>query len=203
MNAGIQKLLSLSAQKLVISPSISVLTQVNQLADDHGRIGPVPSALLCSKILSSKNSNEPLHPVHQKAINALSLNIVRTVHIFPIAIAMKTFSSFAMAGHPFARRILSSLQDSWFENWNPASLENSFKRTKLKQPFVGNYDPRRESRAQMLFLNNLRTLCVEDLTEALKGIESLRKRSVPLEDLKRITKELEKELCRQQKLPKK
>lgn len=199
MNALVSKLLALSPNDLVISPSITVLSQLNQIADAHMRLGPVPSALICAKILdaATETANQ-LHPVHLKTLNALSHTLPRSVSELSTPLAIKSFSSFALAGHPAARQILSALQDKWFENWNPASVAKGSRRPKLKQAVFGIYslEDHNGTHAKMKFSGNLRALSTNDLSEFLRGIDSLRNRGVHVHDLKHIISACENEMFR-------
>ena len=203
MNAQVSKLIALSPKDLVISPSVSVLAQLNSLADNHMRVGPIPSALLCSKILASNKSPGALvlHPVLQKTINALSYNLTHTVPQFSTSLAIKTFNSFALAGHPLARRFLGSIQDKWFENWNPASVAKGSRRPKLKQAMVGIYDDDSNMKVKIKFTGDLRAISSEDIAECVNAIEFLRTRGVNFEDLSLITGEIKKEFSRRSSAP--
>lgn len=201
MNALVRKLLALSPNDLVLSPSVTVLSQLNQIADSHMSLGPVSCALICAKILdaSIETPNHLLHPVHLKTLNALSHTLPRTVSEFPTPLAIKSFSSFALAGHPAARQILAALQDKWFENWNPASVAKGSRRPKLKQAVFGIYsleDSYNGTHAKMKFSGNLRALSTNDLTEFLRGVDSLRNRGVHVHDLKHIISAFENEMFR-------
>ena len=136
MNAVVTKLCQMTRTELVRAPLISTLTDLNSVADRYLEIGPIPSALLLTKILDDV---QYLQPVHLKLINRLSTVVDVASSELPPPLAIKLFNSLHHYRHPLSRRILASVQSKWFDYWRPASVERGSRRPKLKQNFVGSY----------------------------------------------------------------
>ena len=140
MNGIVYRLLNVPAKLFTGTPSLSVLTDLNRIADQYGDLGPIPSALLVNKIAADMSAcGGKISPVHEKAFNALSVNVSNTVSHLPSNLAIQSFIHMVEIQHPSARRILSSLQDKWFENWNEASIAKGSRKPKKKQESVAIY----------------------------------------------------------------
>ena len=156
MNAVVARLLTLPAQQFIHRPSAAVRADLTVLADNYRSVGPIPSALLLSKLATDSVALKPVPPEHEKLFNAVSVTVCETAAQLPSNLAIQTFSSLCRIGHPTARTILSSIQDKWFENWNPASVAKGSRRPKLKQAVNGVYGEGSTPRINNLSL--LRTL---------------------------------------------
>jgi hypothetical protein len=173
MNGIVSRLLKLSRQELVVQPSVATLSDINTVAEGFRKVAPIPSALLLEKILDTE---QDLHPVHVKAINALSQTVEGTAAELPPALAIQLFNGLARNKHPLSGKILSSVQSKWFENWHPQSVEKGSRRPKLRQDFVGMYDENALGKLRITHSGVVRNLSDPVLDEALRNLIELKKR---------------------------
>lgn len=173
MNGIASRLLKLSRQELVVQPSVATLSDINTVAEGFRKVAPIPSALLLEKILDTEQN---LHPVHVKAIHALSQTVEDTAAELPPSLAIQVFNGLVRTKHPLSGKILSSVQSKWFENWHPQSVEKGSRRPKLKQDFIGIYDGNALGKVRIAHSGVVRNLSDSVLEEALRNLIQLRKR---------------------------
>lgn len=156
------------------------------------KIGPIPSALMVQKLIGK---NSP-HPVHTKTVNALLVNVVASAAHLPTPIALQTFSSLAVAHHPVATRVLSSIQDRWFEAWNSATVAKGTRRPKIKQDYVGLYSEDAADGVRIKSSSLVRNLDDAVLNEAIRALVETVKIGTNVGQVKLITNSLVNEYSR-------
>lgn len=166
------RLLKLSRKELVVQPSVATLSDINTVAEGFRKVAPIPSAMMLEKILDTEQN---LHAVHVKAINALSQTVESTAAELPPALAIQVFNGLARNKHPLSGKILSSVQSKWFENWHPQSVEKGSRRPKLKQDFVGMYDENALGKLRITHSGVVKNLSDSVLDEALRNLIELKK----------------------------
>ena len=192
MNAVVSRLLSLGPKQFLVNPSVSVLSDLNTVADLYTKIGPIPSALLLNKICEDSHELKggQLHPVHQKALNSLIAGVSSTVSHLPGNLAIQTFNRLASVRHPSTRTMLASMQDKWFENWNTASVAKGKGRPRKKQETNTMYGVDTVGKIRCNNSNLLKSLEDTVLSEAIKRITQLKESGTDIVDLGHIMNSL-------------
>jgi hypothetical protein len=187
MNGIVHRVLRLTSHEMVVKPTMRTLNDLNHLASSYSELGPIPSSLVVSKLVGAAlETNAELTSVHKKTLNALTVNIVNSVAQLPSPLALKVFNMYARSGHPQARQILTALQDRWFENWNPASVQKGSNRPKKKQPIHAMYSSQPRGEIPISNINLLKTIDDDTLFESVKSLKHFKGNGGDLSDLGHI-----------------
>ena len=160
-------------RKILLLDTTSTLADLNTIAENFKRIGPVPAAALLAKLASGAN-HQPLTPHHHRVLNRVVPGLVDRIHYLPSQLAINTCTNLASLGLPDAHRAFSLLQDKWFENWNSAALEKSTKRPKQKLPVIGLYDFEERTKVRLTNYQALASLTDSSLSAVIASIQQLR-----------------------------
>jgi hypothetical protein len=191
MNGLVRNLVALGKDGLVVEPSIVTLNNLRVVAENFRTVAPIPSALLLNQICDSQ-----LQPVHVKLLSCLIETVDSSASELPPALAIEVFNNLCIINHPGARRILSSVQSKWFENWRPSYVAQGSRRPKLKQDFIGMYDDRALGTVRITHSGVVRNLSDSVLQEAVSRLDWFFGTGSPTSDIDLIAKALRDELER-------
>ena len=191
MNGLVRNLVAFGREGLVVKPSIVTLNNLRVVAENFRTVAPIPSALLLNQICDSR-----VQPVHVKLLSCLIETVDTSSRELPPALAIEVFNNLCSINHPGARRILSSVQSKWFENWRPSYVAQGSRRPKLKQDFIGMYDERALGTVRITHSGVVRNLSDLVLGEAVSRLDSFYGTGTPTSDIDLISKALRDELKR-------